>query len=82
MNIRNISVLNLEYRGIKQRLLEKGYHYISVVIEYVNDDESLVMLRFQNINREQIIYNSFVEFAKDWNILSDFDFPKPYLLQK
>ena len=79
IQIAKVSVLNMEYRGERSPPLEIGYHYIAVVIEGFVEDRSQVILEFQNVNRTKMIYDSFVSFAKDWDILSEFKFTKCYL---
>jgi hypothetical protein len=79
IQIAKISVLNLEYKGDRTASLEKGYHYIAVIIEGFTDDRSEIVLEFQNCSQDTMRYDSFIYFAKDWGIISEFKFNKCYL---
>ena len=79
IQITEISVLNVEYKGERTATLETGYNYIVVAIEGFNDGQSEIILEFQNGNQDRMIYNSFVAFAKDWKIIREFKFEKCFL---
>lgn len=79
IQIASINVLNLEYKGKRTSTLEKGYHYIAVVIEGFAEDRSEVRLEFQNGSQPTMIYDSFVSFAQDWEIISEFKFKDCFL---
>lgn len=82
IQIAKVSVLNLEYKGKNTPTLERGYHYIAVVIEGFAEDRSEVIIEFQNGTAGKLIYDSFVSFAIDWDIINEFRFKECFLPPK
>jgi hypothetical protein len=80
IQITDISVIDLEYLGPATPTLSNNAVYTAVIIEGVTEDESEVIMEFQNTNQPTMTYNSFVDFAKDWRVLGDHKFVSPELI--
>ena len=77
--VRKVTVQYIQYKGKRTPVLEKGYRYIAVLLEVLTDEQSEMHIHFLNGKSEKIIYDSFVSFAEDWNILKEYEFEKAYL---
>ncbi len=79
MQIVKIGVHNIEYKGRNMPALRKGVNYVAVIVEGFVGDRTEVVLEFKNGTQDRMIYDSFVSFAQDWNILSEFKFKDCYI---
>jgi len=82
IQITSVSVKEIEYTGATHPCINKGYRYTAVLIEGYSEQGSVVWVDFMNTGCNKIIYDSFVAFAEDWNIIGDYKFQKAYLPAK
>lgn len=85
VQIAAVGVYELEYRGENTPMLECGYRYAAVIIEGISDDGTITRINFlpwdKNDEYEipgQVIYDSTVSFAKDWQIIKEIMFEEPF----
>ena len=84
IQITSVSVKNIEYTGARHPCLNIGYRYIAVLVEGYSEQRenrlgSIVWVEFMNTGCNKMIYDSFVAFAEDWNIVGDYKFEECFL---
>lgn len=80
IQITQVKGLTIEYKGKNDVPgLERNTRYDAILIEGFTDKCSELHVYLQNSERDRIIYDSFLFFAEDWDIIGTINFTAPYI---